>query len=388
MHGPMAGFDFRFGGFQNQFIQSNLIVSAHRPSTIETLLKHMVAMTSHRDQALLDISVIAAMQELIGVTQARVWEIFRQHDSLYFRPRVWISAGEVVAGNENDLNDVEGKLVAGYPELNSCIAGHKSMAAEVLPDGSHRLWLPVWLDDKIATCLEINNPRPFRRRAMPLIKGILDVYRNYQNLLDFSERDSLTGLLNRKTFDERFSKMVSTNAKPGDSAAERQAERRHPAEAQEHWLAVADIDHFKRINDQFGHLYGDEVLILVANHLRASFRSQDRVFRFGGEEFVILLRSASLEEARKIFDRFRANIEEHEFPQIGTVTVSVGFASISDETPVVILGHADQALYYAKANGRNRVCHYDQLVSSGVLQSELPHESAEFFFDQPPDQLP
>ena len=358
-------------------------MSARRPSTIETVLKHMVAMTCHRDQALLDVSIIAALQELAGVTQARALEIFRLQDELYFRPRVWLAAGAVQTVDENELTDLDGQLVTEYPVLTTCIVERKSMAEETLADGSYRLWLPVWLNDKIATCLELSNPQPFSREIMLIVEGMLNVYRNYQNLLDFSERDSLTGLLNRKTFDERFSKMVTAKVDSGENGLTEQQERRQHAEPQEHWLAVVDIDHFKRVNDQFGHLYGDEVLILVANRLRTSFRSQDRVFRFGGEEFVILLRSTSLEDARKIFERFRANIEEHEFPQIGAVTVSIGFASISHETPVVILGHADQALYYAKANGRNRVCHYDQLVSSGLLHSEVSHESVEFFFDQP-----
>jgi len=143
---------------------------------------------------------------------------------------------------------------------------------------------------------------------------------------------------------------------------------------------VVDIDHFKQVNDQYGHLYGDEVLILMANILRASFRSHDRVFRFGGEEFVILLRSTTYVDACKIFDRFRQHVEEYDFPQVGKVTVSLGFVGISHETPVVILGHADQALYHAKKNGRNRVCFYDDLVTSGVLSSEIStNDTVEFF---------
>jgi diguanylate cyclase (GGDEF)-like protein len=65
---------------------------------------------------------------------------------------------------------------------------------------------------------------------------------------------------------------------------------------------VVDVDHFKHVNDRFGHLYGDEVLILIANLLTSSFRAQDRVFRFGGEEFVVLLRSATLDNAKKIIE--------------------------------------------------------------------------------------
>ena len=156
-------------------------------------------------------------------------------------------------------------------------------------------------------------------------------------------------------------------------------DRRLHAEHKEQWLAVIDIDHFKRVNDRFGHLYGDEVLLLIANLLRTSFRTQDRIFRFGGEEFVVLLRSTTLADARNIFDRFRSNVENYPFPQVGQVTVSIGFANISQQTPVVILGHADQALYYAKTHGRNQVCHYDELVASGELESQISNDSVEFF---------
>jgi diguanylate cyclase (GGDEF)-like protein len=127
-------------------------------------------------------------------------------------------------------------------------------------------------------------------------------------------------------------------------------------------------------------LYGDEVLILIANLLTSSFRAQDRVFRFGGEEFVVLLRSTTLDNAKKIIDRFRVNVESHDFPQVGKVTVSVGFVSISAlEAPVIILGRADQALYYAKSHGRNLACHYDELVEGGLLQTIESNDTAEFF---------
>jgi diguanylate cyclase (GGDEF)-like protein len=143
---------------------------------------------------------------------------------------------------------------------------------------------------------------------------------------------------------------------------------------------VVDVDHFKAVNDKFGHLYGDEVLILVANLLQSSFRAQDRVFRFGGEEFVVLLRSTTLDNVKKIIDRFRMNVESHDFPQVGRVTVSVGFVSIGAfDSPVVTLGHADQALYYAKSNGRNRACHYDDLVANGLLHAVASNDTAEFF---------
>jgi PleD family two-component response regulator len=73
-------------------------------------------------------------------------------------------------------------------------------------------------------------------------------------------------------------------------------------------------------------------------------------------------------------------VEAHEFPQVGKVTVSIGYVSISAyQAPVIILGQADQALYYAKSHGRNRVCHYDELVSGGLLQTIASNDTAEFF---------
>ncbi|WP_194722386.1 GGDEF domain-containing protein [Noviherbaspirillum malthae] len=343
---------------------------------MQALLKHLVDITCQRDHTLLDTSIVSALRELAGASQVRVHELFRYRDELFVRPRAWIRDDKIVSQEEGP--DSHGEPITHYAALVECIKQRQNHAEESGPDGGHVLWLPVWLNDKVNTCLEVSSPVPYSGDTLRMIEGILCVYRNFQNILDYSERDSLTGLLNRKTFDEKFSRLLAANVP--DATPQDQEERRlqsSPAIGQ--WLAVVDIDHFKRVNDQFGHLYGDEVLILVANLLRQSFRSQDRVFRFGGEEFVVLLRSTTLEDARKIFDRFRANVEQHDFPQVGRVTVSVGFASISTESPVMILGHADQALYYAKANGRNRVCFYDELVSSGELHSEISNDTVEFF---------
>jgi len=344
---------------------------------MDSLLKHLVEITGHRDHTLLDLSIVTALHDLIGARQARVLDVVKVRHQLYLRPRVWIENGRPISGE--DGAEQAGEPLSTYPKLRACIAQQGASAEDVRADGSHVLWLPLWLNDKLSGCLEISRPDPFPDDALHMMEGILSVYRNFQNLLDYSERDSLTGLLNRKTFDENFSKMVNAALPSEQPAAADGTERRLHGEHKDQWLAVVDIDHFKRVNDRFGHLYGDEVLILIANLLRSSFRAQDRIFRFGGEEFVILLRSTTLTEARNIFRRFRTSVEHHVFPQVGQVTVSIGFASISQQTPVVILGHADQALYYAKTHGRNQVCHYDELVASGELESQLSNDSVEFF---------
>lgn len=346
---------------------------------MDTLLKHLVEITGHRDHNLLDISVISALHELVGAAQVQVIEIFRVRDEMHLKPRVWIKNGKVSSIEEYQESEQSGESIANYPALVDCIEKRLNSVEEAKGPNEHILWIPVWINDKVNTCLQITSATTYPGETLHMMEGILSVYRNFQNLLDYSERDSLTGLLNRKTFDEKFSKLVASSNTASDGQS--QDDERRQGDGKDQWLAVVDIDHFKRVNDTFGHLYGDEVLILVANLLRTSFRSQDRIFRFGGEEFVVLLRSTSLDDARKIFERFRVNVEKYEFPQVGQVTVSVGFSSIKKETPVVILGHADQALYYAKTHNRNQVCFYDELVSTGALHSEVSNDSVEFFFD-------
>jgi diguanylate cyclase (GGDEF)-like protein len=343
---------------------------------MDSLLKHMVDMTGHRDHAMLDISVISAVQELAGAAQARILSITTVAGQQYLRARASIQAG--AKARLEDAN--EGTL--GEPlslELTRCLLEHRASAEACDADGSRTLWLPIWFGDKAGTCLELRSDKPFCSDTIHVVGGIVGVYRNFQNLLDYSERDSLTGLLNRKTFDDQLARMLHC-AHEHDPPLPGLAERRQTHAPEKQWLAGGDVGPFNAGHPKFGPQYGAAVLLRFANPLQSSFRAQDRVFRFGGEEFVVLLRSTTLDNAWKIIERFRTNVESHEFPQVGRVTVSVGFVSISAyESPVVTLGHADQALYYAKSNGRNQACHYDDLVSHGVLQAVASNDTAEFF---------
>lgn len=345
---------------------------------MDPLLQHLVQITTHRDHNLLDISVVSALHELAGLSEVRLLEIFQFRDQLFLRRKVWISNGKVVSADEVEKGEQIKEPISDFPTLVKCIE-ERNGAQECMVGGSHQLWLPIWLNDKLISCFEIGSKDALSRQTHSVIEGILNVYRNYQSLLDYSERDSLTGLLNRKTFDEKFARMALATTLAEQRLMLNDAHERRSDQTREQWLAVVDIDHFKKVNDEFGHVYGDEVLILVANLLRSSFRSHDKVFRFGGEEFVIMLRSATLDNARKIFDRLREKVEAYHFPQVGRITVSLGFVNISSDTPVVILGHADQALYYAKEHGRNRICFYDELLSEGFLQSGATASSVEFF---------
>jgi diguanylate cyclase (GGDEF)-like protein len=144
---------------------------------------------------------------------------------------------------------------------------------------------------------------------------------------------------------------------------------------------VIDIDHFKRVNDGHGHLIGDEVLLLLSRLMRASFRFHDHLFRFGGEEFVVLMRCGTDADASGAFERLRANVERFAFPQVGRITVSVGFSALRpDDTPSAAFERADKAVYWAKQNGRNQVAFHADLVDRGLLaEASLDNRDAELF---------
>ena len=111
-----------------------------------------------------------------------------------------------------------------------------------------------------------------------------------------------------------------------------------------------------------------------------AFRHHDRLYRFGGEEFVILLEPTDRSNARKVLERFRARVETYAFPQVGRVTVSIGFARITAlDAPSNVIGDADQALYYAKHHGRNQVCSYEHLLEQGSLRTTQVSGEAELF---------
>ena len=213
--------------------------------------------------------------------------------------------------------------------------------------------------------------RPFDDVLAGAIGYLARIFGNQVRLIDYSELDSLTRLLNRKTFDETFDRLLTAASVPtcdSWSHERRFREEDHPA-----WLGVIDIDHFKRINDSFGHLFGDEVLLRMGDLLRKTFRDGDRLFRFGGEEFVVILNAPDRELAEAGFERFRSSVEKHEFPQVGKVTCSIGFTAVSKrDVPTDAVGRADEALYCAKRFGRNWVCCYEQLLAQGVIVASEP----------------
>lgn len=167
----------------------------------------------------------------------------------------------------------------------------------------------------------------------------------HEQLQEQALRDPLTGLYNRRYLDEFFARELSV--------AQRE---RTPIS-----LALIDLDHFKRLNDEHGHLEGDDVLRGVAQHLRDNLRSSDAVFRIGGEEFLLILPRANAHEARARLETICRELAAQPLPTRGGaryVTLSAGLALWPEQGLVLdeLLQIADAALYQAKDEGRNRVC--------------------------------
>lgn len=170
--------------------------------------------------------------------------------------------------------------------------------------------------------------------------------RNLQEATNEAQRDFLTGLFNRKAFDTLMDELIAFASKEKTPLT----------------LLMIDVDYFKRFNDEFGHLIGDEVLKMVARLLKDTVKGTDVVARFGGEEFAVILPHTPLDGARVVAENIRRAIANKELKHkqsgtsFGSVTVSIGIAEQNpgDTVPMVVK-RADEALFSAKHAGRNTV---------------------------------
>jgi len=193
-------------------------------------------------------------------------------------------------------------------------------------------------EEKIASAAEIK----FIKRFAGSIELMLELLQNKQALYQQSITDDLTGIPNRRYFfgclDKEFQR------------------------AQRHQLvfcvAMIDLDHFKQVNDQFGHEEGDGVLTRFSRQFKNIIRTEDTLGRVGGEEFALIMPMTALGEARSLLERFRSMVEKISFFDARQITFSAGIVEfgVKHETSEALLNQADQELYRAKQQGRNQIC--------------------------------
>ncbi|WP_102345116.1 sensor domain-containing diguanylate cyclase [Bacillus sp. Marseille-P3661] len=167
------------------------------------------------------------------------------------------------------------------------------------------------------------------------------IQRHFQLLTNQIHQDGLTGLSNRRAFDLEIKKWA-LNQQPFS-------------------LIMLDIDHFKNVNDQYGHLVGDDVLRFLANKMVEVTREEDLCYRYGGEEFAILLKTNDVKDAFILAERLRTTIAQTPSPSGQYITVSLGIScyQVQDESPQSVISRADSALYLSKNGGRNKTTIYE-----------------------------
>ncbi|MGH8575845.1 MAG: GGDEF domain-containing protein [Gammaproteobacteria bacterium] len=320
------------------------------------LLDNVVHLTGHKDRQALERHLVNTLAQLISAEEIGLYDSHVRHGE-----RVFTTLARVEGENTSGAGPRAGDEV-----LLRCIAERKEViltSAEGV-DVAFPVSGPDGMTGVLALrCIE------FGARDRDLLLGFLLIYQNYLALLVDTEHDTLTGLYNRRKLELKLAELMMGTAA--------RLHRRECETERGYCLALLDIDHFKGINDRFGHLYGDEVLLLFAQLMRKSFREDDLLFRYGGEEFIVLLENVEEQRARTVLDRFRQAVHAHSFPQVGTVTVSIGFVQVTRQgMPSDVFSQADRALYYGKEHGRNRVCGFEELVRERKLADQDREEGS------------
>jgi two-component system, cell cycle response regulator len=214
-------------------------------------------------------------------------------------------------------------------------------------------------DQRVDGRMRLNDGDHLRVGDVTIIKfALMDELEEHalRTLFELTLRDPLTRLHNRRYFDDRLKSEFSFA-------------RRHDAQLA---LLLVDIDHFKDVNDNYGHQTGDLVLKLVANAIRQMVRPEDVVARYGGEEFIVIARDMSLQNARILGERMRRRVGELALSPEGLrVTVSVGVTAMDRQTADIsvqgLVAKTDEAMYQAKRAGRDRVCAIELRTGGGSV---------------------
>lgn len=326
------------------------------------ILQSVVAITSQKDTDDLAYSVIATLAELVPLASAAIIHCSHGNVSL---PLVHLEIKQ--HSNKTTYHWDQPTFELNRELVTKCLIDQKPVNQFNGSEDVH--FFPISINDSFSTVLQINAKEDISEHYA-LVKGLLLIYKNYHSLLEESEHDKLTGLLNRNSFERRINRLARPRkpAQPDDKS--------HDSA----WLAIVDIDYFKRINDSYGHVGGDEILLIIAQRMKSFFSNKSLLFRFGGEEFIIVLDKMKKEKAQALLEEFRQVVAEHSFPFDERLTISVGYCELATfDFPTTIIEYADKALYHAKETGRNKVYNYHELKVQGLLDTEMTDGDIELF---------
>jgi diguanylate cyclase (GGDEF)-like protein len=323
------------------------------------LIDYLADITGHRDRDRADTLLLDTLGELLAPAAVALHRCSGDLQALQWRSRVGVSGRGRRAGDAEVVKRFEARATpVPDPAWVECLRQHEVLQRQ---QGEAVVMLvPLVVSGQGVGVVELCSAQPLADLPRQTARAIVRLYGNFLALLDYGERDALTGLFNRKTFNDTFMRVVIGRAFPGAGAA---------AQPLKHYMAVLDLDNFKLVNDTFGHLIGDEVLLITSRVMRAALGTEEGLFRFGGEEFVVLVEAADEDGARAVLERLREQVAQHRYPQVGRITVSIGFTDLRpSDLPTSAIERADRALYLAKASGRNRVAGPAAMAQAGLME--------------------
>lgn len=324
----------------------------------------LAEITRYQDHQLIERSLMNTLCELLCNQELRLYKVLRIEPDIELGLAAYARGGNLIAEEYVQRTDTPDGMSEGIM--------HAVMHAEITTTqhketGYTQTTFPIFDAEGEVYSLLVQLCENANFEQQRLAYGILRVYGNYLALLEENHKDRLTGLLNRDVMTKKILETLSRK-EYGRRKAGREGGRREKDSSQYCCLGLLDVDYFKTVNDQFGHLMGDEILILIARLMSDLFREEDLLFRYGGEEFAALIQVNTEKDAYNVFERLRTKIETTDFPQIGKLTVSIGLTTIKDQcSPEMVLKEADSALYKAKHKGRNQTLFFADLVSAGEL---------------------
>jgi diguanylate cyclase (GGDEF)-like protein len=338
--------------------------------TIARVIHSVAASTLLRDRDQLEQAIADLILQFLQARSVTVLHLAEQDGVRKVLKRTSGTATARAASSEPEstCEAVETLISSNEALWRECVAV-EGFIESVTPEGEILAVFPLRVRGEVLRVVEVISGESLAVAQLDLVYAVLRIVENHLALLDYGERDTLTSLLNRKTFESQFEKVRCALGEPVGT--------RTPEPT---WLALVDIDHFKSINDTQGHLFGDEVLLLVSQLMKRNFRGADRLFRFGGEEFLIMMDDTSESGVQVALERLRVSIADFSFPQVRQVTISTGYTRVqASDVPTTCVERADEALYYAKNHGRNNVQNYDSLVASGALKQKEEKGDIELF---------
>ncbi len=325
------------------------------PPSIQTVLTNLISLTNERDVYQLELLLAQSLYDLIQPMNSSSEKSVVVYRPVNVKKHLFNSVVIGKAKQETLLSDALKTALAECFEEGEFVSLKNDTDSELslypLKNTANRTMAVIAIE---AT----NNDAQLHET----ITMLLQIHQNFAGLINDNEHDTLTGLLNRKSLDAKLNKVIEQKRKS--------AKRVDDQANAKHFLALFDLDHFKKVNDEYGHLIGDDVLKSLSGLMKSSFREKDMLFRYGGEEFLGVFECTNKKDIMHLLERFRNTVSKHAFNEVDSVTISIGYTEIHayDELEDIV-NRADQALYFAKGHGRNCLYCYEKLVQASKIEA-------------------